>query len=493
MKNRFEKELRDKAYSAVPDRWAEIKNEARSILPENTKKVYPVKAYIAAAACLCVVIASVVIFKGISSDKIGVIGTSTTLNSKETTVQGDATAAALTERISDDITKPPESDTTESGTSYFCIPYVWWAGDLPPAEEPEFDSSVKYIGDSVRLHVELVQAFDEAEENTELAFVVTVSDNTDYIKKYPELVKARDEAKNELDETAEKCVEKYMAQGDVSYEEASARKFNDEEFIKAREKYREANGKLETAILLARYENNKGAIAELEKYGFYVAERDEEGALVGGVIDARNEKYQSYLSAYGGLAVMVGTKTEILSLEKADLNYTYMLYAAAENADEYEYTDAYSRSEVNLMIDTNISVELMQAYEKSNGEPMRVKLTIGYFGEEMTVEEIRAAAFKEIGMTEEEFNQNGTVDDLNRYREAFNRLTYHTDYYEEAAERLFKDGELVEVNPVSASLTADLTYERALELLENKEVAYIRLEGEGADFSDGIMIPESAQ
>ena len=62
MKSKFEKDLRDKAYGFVPDKWNEIKKEAKStdLKTAPRKNGFPVKPVIAAAASLVLVIGAVV-------------------------------------------------------------------------------------------------------------------------------------------------------------------------------------------------------------------------------------------------------------------------------------------------------------------------------------------------------------------------------------------------------------------------------------------------
>ena len=59
MKSKFEKELREKAYSAVPDGWDEVEKKAKVFEPSgiiNKAKSSPVKTIAAAAAAVAVVI-----------------------------------------------------------------------------------------------------------------------------------------------------------------------------------------------------------------------------------------------------------------------------------------------------------------------------------------------------------------------------------------------------------------------------------------------------
>jgi|GEM_PF-6895107 len=489
MKSKFEKDLKAKAYASVPDKWEEIEKYAvKRTENANQKRKSPL-IYIVAAACLCFSVVAAVFLN--RSDLSGPEASKTTEGISHMTKEYDSGFFQDETDINkneDTVTTPSEFQEDTDYDNWFNIPYVLWGDSSESELNLDFESGESNVlGKKVTLHHLLADKLKSADDVPEFALVVRVADGTDYAQKFPELVKARDTAKQELDKTAETCVQKYMDSRGVSYVEARAKMYSDPDFVKAREKHFAALEALESAILIERYENNKGAIEELKTCGITVSERDSEGRFLSSPADARNKDFQPCLSAYDAIAITVATKAEIYSLAEKELSFSYTFFLAPENADKYEYTDSYSYSEVVLCDDTNFSVKLSEAYKKSNGKPLRVEITIAYLGKEMTVEEIEAAAFEEIGMTPEEYYACATVNDVNRYRDAFNRLTYHTDYYEETASKLLKDKEVVKINPQGSAIVADLTYDRATQLLENEEVAYICLENENSSVSDSFI------
>lgn len=460
MKSKFEKDIKNSAYKSVPDGWDEIKKIAEQTLDENKSKSnkHNFKPYIIAAACLCIVIACAAVIKGMPSDNIPAISGVSDTEAEDKPVPETST-------ILNNHTEKSTCDASVEVSGDFGRDLVEvWAGSLYSVEVE--DDLAGGIGKHINMNYTLYEAFEKSGNNTKLAFAVTVNDDTDYGKMFAELIEKCNAAKEEMNEAADKCIEKYTASGEMSYNEARARIYSDPEFLNARSEYLKLYKEKETAILLERYERNKGAVEELKKYGFEV------------VYDARDEKYQPYLSACNALAVMTATKEQLLSLENETLEYNYNLKAAAVNGEDYEYTDIYSYGEVQLAENSKITDGLLQDYKEADGEKLKVYVSIGYFGKEYTAEEINAAALAATGMTEEEYMYHGDMEAANKYRETHNRLTYHIDYNEEVVERLLKDGELVELQNHSSAFIAELTYDRVLELCENKEIAYIALEEE---------------
>lgn len=459
MKSKFEKNIKKAAYDSVPDGWDEIRKAAAQTFEKDTieRKKYSFKPYVIAAACVCIVIVCAVILKGVPSDNIpvtpGVSGTNT----------GDKSAPETSTRLSS-YTETSTSDSSAGVSEDSGRDDIVWSGSLQNVEAEE--ALVCSIGKYIRTDSEFYEEIKKMGTGTRIAFAVSVYDETDYAKLFAEPIKKCNAAKEKMKDAADKCIEKYTASGEMSYNEARARIYTDPEFVNARNEYRKLYKEKETAILLERYERSKGAVDELEKYGFEL------------VYDARDEKYQPYLSAYNALAVMTATKEQLLSLEDETLEFNYKLKAAAINAENYEYTDIYSYGEVGLAENSKISTDLLQAYKKADGEKLRVYVSIGYFGKEYTAEEIDAAALAATGMSQDEFLYNGDREAAEKYRETHNRLTYHIDYNEDVVERLLKDGELIELRNHSSAFVAQLTYERASELCENKEIAYIALEEE---------------
>ncbi len=128
MKSKFEKELRDKAYSAVPDGWEEVEKKAGVFEPSGIiakAKTSPVRTVIAAAAAVAVVTGAGFAIKAMQRSPLPYEADNT-----------EAVQAAVTEQV----TKP--EDGAASASDETTVPETQNPGDsVFDALEPVTDEN----------------------------------------------------------------------------------------------------------------------------------------------------------------------------------------------------------------------------------------------------------------------------------------------------------------------------------------------------------------
>jgi len=333
----------------------------------------------------------------------------------------------------------------------------------------------KYLPMSYRLG----SVLRDADEDTLFAFALYVSDSVD-TEEYKLYSEKCGEAQEVLEGIAEKCTASIMAERSISREEARARTFSHPDFIAAREIYRKTVAEYQAAWLSSLYEDHQNAVTVLEAMGFTP------------VYDATDPQYHAYLYEVQSIAVMAGTKEQIMTLAR-NCDGMYYLYAAMDNAQLYGQTDFYTSQEVFLPEDSSITEELLQKYALAKGETIDVVINIAYYGQEGITYESREAIHEAtlaiLGMTEEEFDRCNDMETIQRYLTEKRRLLFHSDYHEDLAERVLLSEELTEIREWAGCFFASLTYERALELSQEYEIAYIQslaaYENRGGEFNFG--------
>lgn len=360
--------------------------------------------------------------------------------------------------------------------------------EVPPqTEDPIYDESINWGGaltDSaedmnfqwgiagepgVTLSAKFTKLLEQAEDSDRFAFVVSDPRPYDWvgIGVYTE---EREAAQDELLSVSRARRDALMQEYEISSTEAGARLFSDPIFIEARSRLQDVYARIDSAAILARYKDRHKMLDDLADLGFTV------------LYTAEDEPYQPYLGAFSGLGVMVGTKEEILSLLDLDISYTLKLYPAAENAAEYRpSTYPYTSEEILLAGDSKLTVELVEAFEQSVGVELNVIIHVGFINvADVPVKgELEAAAIAAMGLTPDEFWALVDGPDgmtwMNRLREEKNRIVYHMDYQDDVTARFLLEGELVEMVYYAGKIRAVLTYERAMEIQQYKEIGYIEL------------------
>lgn len=311
----------------------------------------------------------------------------------------------------------------------------------------------------------LWDGLEAAEDDTVFAFTVQVF-GVEAAQRFPELEEAVSQAQRDLLQVSEECVTELMTQRGISREEAQARKYTHPRFIAAREAYKKAVAEYANAWVPETYHQYKAAFDALRELGCAV------------LYTAEDPEYIPYLYERSAIGVMTATKAQLLEWKDREMENQYFLAAAAKDALELDYTDNFTTEELMLADDSKLTDDVIAAFEQAQGDSIQVFCVIAYFGKYYDdMGERRQAIYEILGTTEEQYWSGGDPDGAlwERYHQVNENLIFHIDYNWEVAEKLLADGELVEMKERSSAFIAELTYERALELAENKEIAYIRM------------------
>lgn len=305
--------------------------------------------------------------------------------------------------------------------------------------------------------------FETAEDDTVFAFTVQVF-GVEEAKRFPELEGPMNQAQWDLQRVSEECVAELMAQRGISREEAQARKYTHPRFIAARETYKNAVAEYAEVWVPTLYRQYKAAFDALRELGCTVLYTGEDA------------EYIPYLYERNAIGVMTATKAQLLEWRDKEMEHQYFLAAAAEDAAEHDYTDNFTGGEIILADDSKLTDDVIAAFEQAQGDSIQVFCVIAYFGKYYDdMGERRQAIYEILGTTEEQYWSGGDPAGAlwERYHQVNENLIFHIDYNWEVAENLLADGELVEMKERNSAFIAELTYERAMELAENKEIAYI--------------------
>lgn len=306
---------------------------------------------------------------------------------------------------------------------------------------------------------------EAAEDDTVFAFTVQVF-GVEEAKRLPKLEGPMSQAQWDLQRVSEECVAELMTQRGISEEEARARKYTHPRFIAAREAYKNAVAEYAEVWVPTLYRQYKPAFDALRELGCTV------------LYTGEDVEYIPYLYERNAIGVMTATKAQLLEWQDKEMEHQYFLAAAAEDAAEQDYTDSFTGGEIALADDSKLTDDVIAAFEQANGDSIQVLCKIAYFGNRYTDRgERQQAVYAALGTTEEQYWSSGdpTGELWERYHKANENILFHIDYNIEVAEKLLKDGELVEMQDRNSAFIAELTYERAMELAENKEIAYIHI------------------
>lgn len=428
-------------------------------IPQRSQRSRPpwVK-WVTPAACLAVVLLAILLSKPL-------FGT----NGPEEPSTADTPVIIESTGHTDSPTPPPEETT--SGVDVNDPAIIWGGSDA--VDSADDLGMMPTLPNQMAVTYALKAALDEAEDDDLFAIVVTKyrtirGEESDRYNKetYGALLDAREQANEALAASAQKVTAELMDTFGISRREADARRYSVPEFMEARNAAKAAKSAVSSYLLEWNFDSSHYVLDQLVELGFTL------------VYDATDPAYQAYLSLiypYTPLGVVIGTKAQICALDAEELGYYCCFHMAAKNAADYEVTDNYSHSEVHLTGDSKLTDELIAAYTENGGAALRVEVAIGYFGKEYTPEEMEQAALASTGLTWEEFQYCNDIEIVQRYIETKNRLMYHKDHNEELAVQLFAEHEFIEIRHSAEKFIAELTYQRALELVQNKEVAYIEL------------------
>lgn len=307
--------------------------------------------------------------------------------------------------------------------------------------------------------------FETAEDDTVFAFTVQVF-GVEEAKRFPQLEGPMSQAQWDLLRVAEECVAELMEKQGISEEEARARKYTHPRFIAAREAYKNAVAEYAEVWVPTQYRQYKPAFDALCELGCAVLYTGEDA------------EYIPYLYERNAIGVMTATKAQLLEWQDKEMEHQYFLAAADEDAAEHDYTDSFTGGEITLADDSKLTDDATAAFKLADGDSVQVLCKIAYFGKRYTDRgERQQAIYAALGTTEEQYWSSGdsTGELWDRYHKANENILFHIDYNNEVVQKLLKDGELVEMKDRNSAFIAELTYERAMELVENKEIAYIHI------------------
>ena len=317
------------------------------------------------------------------------------------------------------------------------IIFADYINDTPIFEFPE-------LPNGVQASLELVEVVDQAENDDLIAFVVcgyprVEGWRTVFGEEYDILYEAAETARKHLIEVSDQIVTDLAETRGISREEAKVRKFAVPEFIEARSVYYKALRERNSCKLIWDLEQSNGVLEKLAVLGFTI------------LYDGSNPDFQDYLIKFRchPVGVAVGTKEQILALDSEALGFDLILKLAMKDSDNIGINDSYSEK-IRLTGDNKLTDELLAAYQENGGAALPVKVKIGYFGRR-------------------------------------SHTDYHKDYNYDVITRFLRDEELLQwdefENYYHCNFYANLTYERAMEITQNKEIAYIELLTEYPDGS----------
>ncbi len=360
---------------------------------------------------------------------------------------------------------PPPQTTT-------ALQYIVWPGDGVMGEVAnEIYVPETQYGEWVRASHLMQQAIERAGENDLLAFLVvpqvSVSEAvvTEQEVLWNTLYRPAEEA---LAAAVQAVMAELTADGTMSAAEAEVRKYSHPDFIAARAAERAAYAELVSQRMLIMYREKGEYFEALADLGFTL------------LCDARDQEWRYYLAAYNAVGILAGTREQIQALVDAELDCEYLLYPAAEEGKNYRGEDWYSALDMDLPADSKLTRALLDAYEQAEGQPLRVLVQYAYFGKDYTREELDAAGAAALGMTVEEFYaaRDLTAEQADQFLKVRNDLIYARPEKEEFAQRAFREGELIDTRMYTITYLAELSYDRALELSQMREVAYLCLADE---------------
>ena len=366
---------------------------------------------------------------------------------------------------------PPETEDPINGES------IIWAGELnDPRESGGSEAQGSLAREKgVKLSKKFEELLAEAKDTDRFAFVV--SDMNEWSMWLNMGLRERLNAiGTEMFQVSQECSERLVEEYGISYTEARARMFSDPVFMETRSRLQSVLIQTYRFDIRARYLERGWMLDKLKEAGLTV------------LYTAENVTYQPYLFTYSGLAVMVGTKEQILSLLDLELSYLIKLHPAADDAADYSKkyppsTLEYTGEEVFLAGDSKLTVELSEAYEQAAGAPLNVVIHVGFINVETKTwekgnkDELDALIYKALGVTEKEYVALLYGPDsqywMKRYAEERNRITNYGEYQDSVADKHLLEGELVEMVYYKREIRAVMTYERAMEISQHKEIGYI--------------------
>ena len=275
----------------------------------------------------------------------------------------------------------------------------------------------------------------------------------------PEL-RAMEGYQNKYIQEKQKIKERMMAETGMSANEADARIFDDAEYQKIVKEYNEGIfNEVYTKIMDRVYADNVDYIESLKENGIKVE------------YDASQKEYQGYLYNFCGFCVISASRSQIKEYLAASGNQLSFFPAVSSTEN---CTDFYVAKEIDLPKGEKITEGAMELFNNAGGESVDVRIYIAYPGGKVyTLEELEAETLRQMGLTYDQLMNSNDSDLIQRFIELKRYIDSDSAYVDALRERVLKEDEYVYDLPWSKIYYAKITYERALEIIESDEIAYI--------------------
>ena len=343
--------------------------------------------------------------------------------------------------------------------------------DEPKVEPPEViwgDKTEYPLGgvEALGYGPKLSDYYKDYDDDTLLAWVVYIS--RDGAGKY-----TSSDTKQRVEDTFGEYVKernriekRLIAEKGMSPYEAMARKFKDKEFIELHDRYMSEIYSLKSEAMRRLYESEGEKLEVLLKYGVTIE------------YTAENEAYRGYLYNFSGLGVIAATRKQLRQI-RSETKGEYQFYPAVNGAEYCEHYDSFDSAfnyKVDLPDGQKITVDAREAFEKAGGEKVSVALYLAYRNEKVYEKgEAQALALAQMGMTYDQVMNSNDIDLVQRMIELTRYIDSDSAFVDGVTEKVLREGEFKMDLPWSKIIYAEVTYERALEIAECDDIAYIEL------------------
>lgn len=342
--------------------------------------------------------------------------------------------------------------------------------DEPGMELPEViwgDKSDYPSGaaDAVGYGPKLSDYYKDYDDDTLLAWVVMSSVSTEKYTSIDTKLKIENTFAEYVSER-DRIVKRLITEKGMSPYEAKARKFNDSEFIELHDRYMSELYSLKTEIMRRFYAAQSGKLERLSEFGVIV------------VYTAENEAYQGYLHNFSGLGVIAATRNQLRRIMR-ETSEGYHFFPAVQGAEYCEHYDLFDRSfnyTVSLADGEKITADAKEAFENAGDEKVSVALYLAYRNDKVYEKgEAQALALAQMGMTYDQVMNSNDIDLIQRMISLTRYIDSDSAFVDGVTEKVLREGEYSNDLPWSKIIYAEVTYERALEIAECDDIAYIEL------------------
>lgn len=368
--------------------------------------------------------------------------------------------------------------TEAEATSAQTAELIWTGGEIVGSLASKSSSDAlngRAIGEHLFCDISIAEAIDNYKgTDKEIVFALEAgeiaSNEFDHSSYDSACYQAEENRYNVLQE----LTKSFKDTNDISSAEAEIRAMSTSQFVEANQKVFEARMARRIAAFDSWVLNERGKslLEEFSDFGFNI------------IADSTSPDYYDYMSELSFLYILSATADDILDFGEAYSGDFLHLREVSESASAYRsMPDIYPHIPEDSKLTEGVSAE----FAAHPGQAITVVVHTGYIGEYVDEHEMAYAA---LGMTEEEFNsaKNLTDEQMDLYYEVLNGdKNYYHVYCRNVINELLAPEEIVELRDYMSECTATLTKERAEEIAQHKEIAYIKLEDEFRSPDIGIM------